>query len=27
LTNLPAQRYPLDMIYRADKWRWHVEML
>src|SRR5712691_1663451 len=27
LTNLPAQRYPLDMIYRADKWRWQVELL
>ena len=27
LTNLPAQRYPLDMIYRAYKWRWHVELL
>jgi hypothetical protein len=27
LTNLPAQRYPLDMSYRAYKWRWQVEML
>jgi hypothetical protein len=27
VTNLPAQRYPLDMIYRAYKWRWHVELL
>jgi hypothetical protein len=27
LTNLPAQRYHLDMIYRAYKWRWHVELL
>src|SRR2546426_4401784 len=27
LTNLPAQRYPLDMIYRAYKWRWQVELL
>src|SRR5262252_2319541 len=25
LTNLPAQRYHLDMIYRAYKWRWQVE--
>jgi hypothetical protein len=27
LTNLPAQRYPLDMIYRAYKWRWQGELL
>jgi hypothetical protein len=27
LTNLPAQRYPLDMISRAYKWRWQVELL
>jgi Transposase DDE domain len=27
LTNLPAQRYGLDMIYRAYKWRWQVELL
>ena len=27
LTNLPAQRSPLDMIYRAYKWRWQVELL
>jgi hypothetical protein len=27
LTNLLAQRYPLDMIYRAYKWRWQVELL
>jgi Transposase DDE domain len=27
LTNLPAQRYPLDMSYRAYKWRWQVELL
>src|SRR6266581_701917 len=27
LTNLPAKRYPLDMIYRAYKWRWQVELL
>jgi hypothetical protein len=27
LTNLPAQRYPLDMLYRAYTWRWHVELL
>ena len=27
LTNLPAQRYRLDMIYRAYKWRWQVELL
>src|SRR3989454_7716282 len=26
-TNLPAKRYPLDMIYRAYKWRWQVEVL
>ena len=27
LTNLPAPRYHLDMIYRAYKWRWQVELL
>ena len=27
LTNLPAQRYRLDMIWRAYKWRWQVELL
>ena len=27
LTNLPAQRYPLDMICRAYKWRWQVEIV
>ena len=27
LTNLPAQRYGLDMIFRAYKWRWQVELL
>ena len=27
LTNLPALRYPLDMIYRAYKWRWQVALL
>src|SRR5215472_11391385 len=27
VSNLPAQRYPLDMIYRAYKWRWQVELL
>jgi hypothetical protein len=27
LTNLPAQGYPLDMICRAYKWRWQVELL
>ena len=27
VTNLPAQRYPLDMIYRAYTWRWQVELL
>jgi hypothetical protein len=27
LTNLPAKRYPLEVICRADKWRWHVERL
>jgi len=27
VTNLPAQRYPLDVIYRAYKWRWQVELL
>src|SRR4030095_14506881 len=26
VTNLPAQRYPLDMIYRAYTWRWQVEL-
>ena len=27
LTNLPAKRYRLDMILRAYKWRWQVELL
>src|SRR5213594_2125785 len=27
LTNLPAKRYPLAMLYRAYKWRWQVELL
>src|SRR5438876_6839073 len=27
LTNLPAKRYHLAMIYRAYKWRWQVELL
>src|ERR687887_553631 len=27
LTNLPAQRYALAMLYRAYKWRWQVELL
>jgi hypothetical protein len=27
LTNLPATRSRLDMIYRAYTWRWHVELL
>jgi hypothetical protein len=27
LTNLPATRSRLDMIYRAYKWRWQVELL
>ena len=27
LTNLPAQRYPLDTICRAYKWRWQGELL
>jgi hypothetical protein len=27
LTNLPATRYGLDMLYRAYKWRWPVELL
>jgi hypothetical protein len=27
LPNLPATRYCLDMIYRAYKWRWQVELL
>jgi hypothetical protein len=25
LTNLPPKRYPLEVICRADKWRWQVE--
>jgi len=25
VTNLPAKRYHLDMLYRAYKWRWQVE--
>ncbi len=27
VTNLPAKRSPLAMIYRAYKWRWQVELL
>ena len=27
LTNLAPQRYPLDTICRASKWRWQVELL
>jgi hypothetical protein len=27
VTNLPAQRSPLDMLYRASQWRGHVEGL
>ena len=27
VTNLPAQRSHLDMISRAYKWRWPVELL
>ena len=27
LPNLPAPRYHLAMLYRADKWRWHVAFL
>src|SRR5215510_11433767 len=27
VTNLPAKRYHLDMLYRAYKWRWQVELL
>jgi hypothetical protein len=27
VTNLPAKRYPLDMICRAYQWRWQVELL
>ena len=27
LTNLPATRYRLDLIYRAYTWRWQVELL
>src|SRR5438105_7999809 len=27
VTNLPAKRSPLDMIYRAYKWRWQVELV
>jgi hypothetical protein len=27
LTNLPSQRYPLEVICRAYKGRWHVELL
>ena len=27
VTNLPAKRYPLDMLYRAYKWRWQVELV
>lgn len=25
LTNLPPTRYPLEVLWRADKWRWQVE--
>ena len=27
LTNLPSHRYPLEVICRAYKWRWQVELL
>jgi hypothetical protein len=27
VTNLPAKRYRLDVLYRAYKWRWQVELL
>jgi hypothetical protein len=27
VTNLPATRYRLDVLYRAYKWRWQVELL
>jgi hypothetical protein len=27
VTNLPAKRYHLDMLSRAYKWRWQVELL
>ena len=27
LTTLPAKRYPLEVICRAYKWRWQVELL
>ena len=27
LTNLPAQTYPIEVICRAYKWRWQVELL
>ena len=27
LTNLPPKRYPIEVIWRAYKWRWHVELL
>jgi hypothetical protein len=27
LTNLPPERYPLEVICRAYKWRWQVELL
>jgi hypothetical protein len=27
LSNLPAKRDGLDLIYRASQWRWHVELL
>jgi hypothetical protein len=27
LTNLPCKRYPLEVICRAYKWRWQVELL
>ena len=27
LTNLPPKRYPLEVVCRAYKWRWQVELL
>src|SRR5712664_2982920 len=27
LTNLSSQRYPIEVICRAYKWRWQVELL
>jgi hypothetical protein len=26
LPNLPPKRYPREVIWRADQWRWHVEV-